>query len=313
MTVAPVYASYVPTYASREPYITVDEFLAAPTGTDVTQLVPGASPAANRDALKGVILRSSSECDVFCQQVLAATLDTQVAPPEGWRVIRRGGRTSLMVPVDYTPVVCVTGVSLGTDPSNVTALTDLTGVWPSRKIVSIPVASGGITNPPTGAVPGSGPSWPVGAWDRRWGTVSYVNGFFNATLTGAVVAGATAITPSDVLGLYPGLSFTIYDSLFASSETCQVAAGYTPGAATVPLSAPLSYAHAAGTSVSALPPAVRQAVISLTSALIKRRGGEAIMLQSIRDEPSRVEQGEPGMSSDEQHAYALLKPFRRVR
>ena len=249
---------------------------------------------------------------MFCQQVLAATLDTQVAHPQGWRVIRRNGRTTLEVPVDYTPVVCVTGISLGTDPSNVAALTDLTGVWPSRKIISIPVSSGGVTNPPTGAMPGSGPTWPVGAWDRYWGTVTYVNGFFNAILATPASAGDATITPSDTLGLYPGLSFQVFDALFATSETCQVAAGYIPGAATVPLAAPLQYPHAAGTSVSALPPAIRQAVISLTSALIKRRGGEAIMLQSIHDEPSRVEQGEPGMSSDEQHAYALLKPFRRA-
>ena len=312
MSVTPVYAAYVPTYANREPYLTVEEYLAAPTGTDISQILPGGSPAQNRDALKGVIQRASSEADVFAQQVLAATLDTQVAPPQGWRIIRRSGRTTLEIPVDYTPVVCVTGISLGTDPSNVAALTDLTGVWPSRKIVSVPVSGGAITTPPAGAVAGAGPTWPSAASGRYWGAVTYVNGFFNATLSLPVSAGDTTVTPSDTLGLFPGLSFQVFDSLFATSETCQVAAGYIPGAATVPLAAPLTYGHAAGTSVSALPPAIRQAVISLTSALIKRRGGEAIMLQSIHDEPSRVEQGEPGMSSDEQHAYALLRPFRRA-
>jgi hypothetical protein len=145
-----------------------------------------------------------------------------------------------------------------------------------------------------------------------WGTVSYVPGFANAALASAVTAGATSIIPTDVLGFCPGLPVTLYDSLFARSETCTVAAGYTPGAATVPLAAPLTYDHRAGTAVSALPPAIRQATMSLTSALIKRRGGESIVLQSFGQQPDRQTLGEPGMSADQQHAYDLLRPFRRA-
>ncbi len=312
MTVTPVWAPYVATYSAREPYIDADTVISAPTGTDLTQLIPGASPAANRDALNALIQRASSEADIYCQQVLAATVDTQVAPPEGWRVVRRNGRTALYIPVDYTPVVCVTGMSLGTDPTNVATVTDMTGTWVSRKVITVPVSSGMVTQFPAGAN-GGGPTWPSGAYDRRWGTLSYINGYFNSSLASAANAGDAVLSTNDCLGAYPGLQIQVYDSLFARSETVHVAAGYTPGTTPIPLTAPLQYAHAAGTGCSALPPAIRQAVISLTSALIKRRGGEAIMLQSIRDEPSRVEQGEPGMSSDEQHAYALLKPFRRVR
>ena len=312
MTVTPIWAPYVATYASREPYLTVDEFLAAPTGTDVTQLIPGASPASNRDALGALIGRASSEADIYCQQVLAATVDTQVSPPEGWRIMNRSGRSALYIPVDYTPIICVTGMTLGSDPTNVTAVTDMTGTWVSRKVVSVPVASGTVTQFPAGAN-GGGPTWPGGAYDRRWGTLSYINGFFNSALASTANAGDTTLSTSDVLGAYPGLQIQVYDSLYALSETVHVAATYTPGASPVPLAAPLQYPHAAGTACSALPAAVRQAVISLTSALVKRRGGEAIMLASITDEPARVEQGEPGMTSDEQHAYRLLQPFRRAR
>lgn len=310
MTVTPVYAGYVPTYASREPYISVDEFLAAPTGTDTTQLIPGANAQANRDALAGVIQRASSEADIICRQVLAATVDTQIAPPQGWRVQLRNGLQQLFVPVDYTPVVAVTGVSLGWDTTSVTPLTSLVGVWPGQKTIVIPVV--GITGVPAGASPGIYPTWPGGS-GRMWGTVTYINGYFNATLSAPVVAGATSLTPTDVLGLYPGLSFIIYDSLFAHSETVTVAANYNPGATTVPLANPLAWSHNAGTAVSALPPAFRQAVISLTAALIKRRGGESIVLASITEEPSRKTIGEGGMSADEAHARDLLKPFIRVR
>lgn len=310
MSVTPIYAGYVPTYASREPYITVEEFLAAPTGTDTTQLVPGANAQTNRDALAGVIQRASSEADIYCRQVLAATVDTQVAPPQGWRVQLRNGLQQVLVPVDYTPVVAVTGVSLGWDTVSVAPLTSLTGIWPGQKTIVIPVL--GITGVPAGASPGIYPTWPGGG-GRMWGTVTYINGFANATLSADVAAGATSITPSDVLGFYPGLSLTIYDSLFAHSETVQVASSYTPGSALVPLASALTWAHNAGTAVSALPPGFRQAVISLTAALIKRRGGESIVLASISEEPSRKTIGESGMSADEAHAYQLLQPFRRVR
>ena len=50
MPVTPVVAAYVPTYASTEPYITADEYLAAPTGTDTTQLLPGSGVGPNRAA-----------------------------------------------------------------------------------------------------------------------------------------------------------------------------------------------------------------------------------------------------------------------
>jgi hypothetical protein len=310
VSVTPIYPAYVPSYATRESYITVDEFLAAPTGTDTTQLLPGQNAAANRDALAGVIQRASSEADVFCQQVLAATQDVQMAPPQGWRIQLRSGLQTIWVPVDNTPVIAVTGATVGWDPTSVTALTDLTGVWIGRKVITVPVT--GITGVPPGATPGVYPSWPGGG-GRIWGYVNYINGFFNATLSADVAAGATSVTPSDVLGLYPGLQFVIYDSLFAHSETVTVASNYTPGDAAVPLVSALAWPHNSGTAVSALPPAVRQAVISLTASLIKRRGGESLVLASITEEPSRKTIGESGMSADERHAYDLLTPFKRVR
>jgi hypothetical protein len=105
----------------------------------------------------------------------------------------------------------------------------------------------------------------------------------------------------------------IYDTTSGHSETVTVASTYVPGAAVVTLAAALQFAHVAGTAVSALPPAVRQAVVSLTSALIKRRGGESIVLSAIQEEPSRKTIGEPGMTADEEHAYRILAPFRRTR
>ena len=295
MSVTPQWAPYVPTYASSEPYITVEEFLAAPTGTDLTQLVPGGDPQTNRDALWGVIQRASSEADLVTRQVLAATIDVQTSPPDGWRAQLRGSRVVLEVATAFTPIVNVQSVTIAddTNPTQVTPLPDLSGIRLGRKIVTIPV------NARMGT--------------RFWGEVTYTNGWFNSALNMDADAGDAVITPADVLGLYSGLQFQVYDTMFSLSEVCQVAASYVPGSPVVPLTAPLRASHAAGTACSSLPAAVRQAVISLTSSLIKRRGGEAIMLSSMNDQPMRVEQGEPGMTADEQLARRLLQPFMRVR
>jgi hypothetical protein len=190
----------------------------------------------------------------------------------------------------------------------VTAVTDLTGVWPGQKVITIPIS--GLTTTPVGTV--AYPTAGAGS-GRVWGAVEYVNGYANATLSVAAAAGATSITPTDVLAVYPGLQLAIYDTTSGHSETVTVASTYVPGAAVVTLAAALQFAHVAGTAVSALPPAVRQAVVSLTSALIKRRGGESIVLSAIQEEPSRKTIGEPGMTADEEHAYRILAPFRRTR
>ena len=310
MAATPVYAAYVPQYAGENSYVTVDEFLASPSGADATQLIPGADVATNRDALAGVILRASATADNFVQQVLGASIDTQTAPPKGWQVRPWASGRAIQVAVDNTPVVAVTGVRLGYDPANIQELTSLAGVWPARKVITIPVA--GLSSVPAGAAPGSGPFWP-GRGNVVWGAVDYMNGFFNSTLTTAVASGDATFTPASTLGLYPGLSFMTYDSTFARSEPVTVAASYVPGATPVPTLTPFTYPHKVGVSVSALPPSLRQAVIFLTAALIKARGSDAMILASINDHPGATAGGEAGISDDEARAYALLESFKRVR
>jgi len=133
MTIIPVVAPYVPNYASRTSYISVQDYLKAPTGTDTTQLLPGGTPAENRLAIAGVIERASNAADVYCQKILAATVDTQSGR---YRMYRDG---TIRVPVDYTPVIMVTGVSVAWEPQSMTASTDLSAVWIQEKVIQVPV------------------------------------------------------------------------------------------------------------------------------------------------------------------------------
>lgn len=295
----PVVAPYVATYANRVPYITVDEFLNAPTGVDSSQVKPGASPADNRAVLAQLILRASSEADLIARQVLAASVDTQAGR---YRVTADG---TIKVPVDNTPLVAVTDVKVGTSAGNLTALTDLSGCWLSRKAVEVPIVSASFspfTTSPS-AFSGSG---------KVFAQVTYVNGFANTTLGSPAIVGATSITPDDVTGIFPGQQLTIYDFTPANWETVTVSPSYVYGAATVPLTAPLAAAHNAGTAVSAFPGAIKQAVIHLVTFLIKSRGAEAVAVDSFGAEPGHTVSAEAGGIEEYDWAVDLLEPFRRV-
>jgi hypothetical protein len=299
---APAVAPYVPTYATKIPYLTRGEYLVEPTGVDVSQLVPGGSEFDNGAALDMQIASASSYADALCFQVLAATLDVQVGE------YRIHGDGTIRVPVDYTPLVEVTNVNLGSNAAGMAALTDLSGLWIQRKTVRIPTAGRALS-----ASPGSFMSQAAGAASGYLlAQVSYVNGYANTTIAGDVAAAAQSLVVDSALGIFPGLTLTIYDG--AATETVTVAASYVQGSTTVPLLAPLLKAHVDGTAVSALPRAIKQAVICLVSHLIKTRGAESVAFSTVSGGPASIEKDSPpGRSAEYKSAVDLLKPFRRAQ
>lgn len=296
----PAVAPYVPYYASRSPYLTRAEFMAAPTGVDLTQLIPGGTPEANGAALDTVLASASNYADVLCRQVLAATVDMQAGE---YRVFPDG---TIRVPIANTPILEVTGVSVGWQAGALTAMTDLSGLWISRKVVRIPVW-GVASLPGTTGVPAT-PS----SRGRVFAEVTYVNGYANTTLAADVLAGASSIVVASALGVFAGMPLTIYDDAAATTESATVDASYVLGSTTVPLTAPLTSAHNTGVAVSALPRAVKQAVVCLAAHVIKTRGAEAIALQTMSGGPAQLQQSSPGYSEEYQQAVDLLRPFARV-
>ena len=147
---APVTAPYAPSYATYTPYITPAEYLAEPTGVDVSSLIPGASPAAQNAVLTRVIGRASSWADQYCRKVLAATLDVQSGE---YRVFSDG---TIRVPVDNTPLIQVTNVNAGYVAGQLTTLTDLSTCRLGKKVVRIPttqVLASSLLTPWAAAVP----------------------------------------------------------------------------------------------------------------------------------------------------------------
>ncbi|MEI6591298.1 MAG: hypothetical protein WCO24_04765, partial [Actinomycetes bacterium] len=72
------------------------------------------------------------------------------------------------------------------------------------------------------------------------------------------------------------------------------------------------YGHSVGVSVSALPAAVKQAAILMTSAFLKIRGDASLVL-SVTTRPGESIPGSQMLGTDRAVAEDLLKPFRRIR
>ena len=141
--------------------------------------------------------------------------------------------------------------------------------------------------------------------------MTYVNGYANTLLSASVAASVSTLPVTDLAGFTPSHQFVIYDG--ASTEVLTVASSFvaTSGAGNLPLTAATAYTHAKGISVSALPPAVKQAAIYITAAILKARGNASLVMTSLN--PSQVQMANPSAANDLEAAWDLLKPFRRIR
>lgn len=302
---APVTAPYAPSYATYTPYITPAEYLAEPTGVDVSQLIPGVSSAAAQTAvLTRVIGRASSWADQYCRKILAATSDVQSGE---YRVFRDG---TIRVPVDNTPLIQVTNVNIGLVAGQLAPLADLSKCRLDKKVVRIPTAAAASTMPP---LPDAAAAY--ARYGSFFADVTYVNGYAHALTAASSAAGAMVIQVIGTgLGIVPGLPLTIYDGAAngANTEQVTVAPTYQFGSPFVPLTGPTLNAHGAGCSVSALPGFVREAVICMTSALIKTRGSDAYVMPGGPRQQMKVAEMMPGADEDIDLAMELLEPLRRV-
>lgn len=285
--ISPTYSSY----SSHAPYITPAEYMASPTGVNVSQLVPRGTEAQNDDALATMIARASAYADAFCKQVLSATKEVTAGR---YRVQRSG---LMRIPVTYSPIVAVESVAIGYSPSAMVPLTDMSNVWVDRKVVTFPIGS-------TPILPVFGATAPDG---KAYVIVDYVNGFANTLLSAPVAAGATSITVDSIVGIYAGLELTIYDPGATETRVVSAVSGNT-----VTFNSPVLFSHETGNNVSALPDSIKQAVVLLTSALIKTRGSEAIVMNSMRAIPNQTTSSEAAGYHEITLAKELLAPYVRV-
>jgi hypothetical protein len=283
------------------PYLTLDEFKNAPTALDYGNLVQGGSSAAQDAELTNAITRASSWIDQYCNQILGATVDTEQQRSR----LRPDG--SVIFHPKYSPIVALISLNIGSDMQNVTTVPDPSIAWIEESQVIFPYANANLTWSSAGPI-----AFGAAASSRSpvFLNYTYVNGYANTTIATAASASATSLIVKNGTGIVAGQTLTIYDGV--STEQVTVASTYTFGSNTVPLTSGLLYAHSVGVSVSALPAAVKQAAILMTSAFLKIRGDASLVL-SVTTRPGESIPGSQMLGTDRAVAEELLKPFRRIR
>ena len=281
------------------PYITIAEFKQAPTAIDVDDLVGGGTSAINDQELANVIARASSWIDSHCGQVIASTEDTEALRSS---VDRRG---FLKVHPRYAPITQVVALSYGPLPS-LLASVDVSTVWIEPESVVLPIA--GFSSAFMGPIQFSGN---YSTSQEQFVSLTYVNGYPNTVLSASVSASVTSLPLKDLTGFSPGQRFQLYDG--SASEIVRVSSTHVPSdtAGNLPLQTATLYAHGNGINASALPPAIKQAAIYITSAILKARGNAALVMQSLS--PQSFQTTNPSALSDFDAAVDILKPYRRIR
>ena len=283
-------------------YITVQEYLNAPTAVDINNLVVGGNASAQTAELEQVILRASSFLDEYLNQNLNAEESTENQrvrfTPEGYIALHPNNN----------PVLSLSSFQYGTSPNNLQTLPDCSTAWFEDQQIIIPLSQLAATYSSQGPLSfGGGGSTRNQVFVRY----TYISGYANSLIETAV-AGQSSLTVQDPTGILSNGDLRIADG--ANSETVTVASTYTYGSTTVPLTSALRYSHANTATIGNLPQAIKQACILVTTAFIKVRGDSSMTMQMTVN-PSRNTSTtmQNLVGNDIQLALKMVDLYRRIR
>lgn len=291
------------THQFSTPYLTLKEYKNAPTAIDIDNLVFNSSdPDVQDSELANVIARASSWIDTYCNQILGATQETE---SQRSRISSDG---YIKWHPRYNPVIALTDLWYGNPSTNLYHASDVSSAWIEDQQILYPYASMSTLLTSQGPLQFGFPST---SGTQVYLKYTYINGYANTTIVTAVAA-ATSLIVASGLGITVGQQLKIYDGMY--SENVTVADTYVFGSTTVPLETPLIYSHESGTSISALPPAIKEACILATTAMLKIRGDSSLTM-SVGTLPSNyaADNIQQNIGSDMGMAMDLLKPYRRIR
>lgn len=297
-----VIAPYSPSYTNRVNYLTVAEFQAAPTGLDLSDLIPQGIQLNQSTAISELIGRASAIMDNYCfgtSGTLCATLNTDNT---GATVTSSG---KLFVHPKYWPVLAVTSASVGANPGSLSNVVLTSGnCWIEEQSFTLIAGWNSMTS--------QGPLAFGGTYGQEaYCVYSYVNGWPNTLLSASVPAGSSSASVTALTGIYPGTNLNIYDAPY--DEAVVVSPTYVAGTNPVTFAAPLQYPHGAGISVSALPQSIKYACVLITAALVRERGGGSnIVLSEVGEGTSETTAKLFNRDGDLAWAAELLDPFRQV-
>jgi hypothetical protein len=284
-------------------YLTNNEYRNAPTAIDIDNLVFNSSdPDVQESELANVISRASSWVDTYCNQVLGATTETET---QRSRIAPDG---TIKFHPRYNPVIALTDFWYGNPSTQLYQAQDCSVAWIENQQIIFPYANMGALYTTAGPLQFG---FPQTSGMLVYLKYTYVNGYANTTIVTAT-AGQSTLTVKNGTGITAGQDLKIYDGMY--SEYVTVASNYVFGTNTVPLTQALLYTHSAGVSISALPPAIKEATILATTAMLKVRGDSSLTM-SVGTMPnsSGTPNLEQNIGNDMAMAMDLLKPYRRIR
>lgn len=283
----------------EKPYLTVAEYKNAPTSIDYNNLVVGGNQTAQDSELANVILRASSFMNEYLNQSLVAQQYTET------QRVRVNGQGYLPVHPNNDPIISLSSFQYGTDPNNLQTLPNPSLVWFEDQQLIIPLSQINTTYTSQGplAFGGYAPRQPL------FCKYTYIAGFVNTTIASAT-AGASTLTVTDATGIVAGQQLRIYD--LGKNEQVTVDASYTYGSLTVPLTAPLTHTHAAGTAIGNLPNALKESCILITTAFIKIRG-DASMTMAMTTAPTTNIGNANRYAGEIALALDMVNKYRRIR
>lgn len=284
---------------SERPYLSVAEYKNAPTSIDYDNLVVGGNAAAQDAELDRVILRASSFMDEYLNQNLVANRQTETQrtrfTPQGYIALHP----------NQNPVIALESFYYGPTPNLLSDLTDCSLAWFEGQQLIIPVSSMALNYSSQGPLAFGGGS----PTQQIFTKYTYVAGYVNNPIVSAT-AGATSLVVGRSEGIIAGQMLRIIDG--ANSETVYVSSSYTYGNTTITLAAPLVYTHAAGSVISNLPNAIKQACILITTAFIKVRGDNSLTM-NITTQPQQSLPGAARYGGEIRLALDMVDKYRRIR
>ena len=272
-------------------YLTPAEFRATSTGQETNNLLVGDQAAQDAELARRILAAGSWFDNEHNQQSLIASPRVELHRA----VYDRDGCLSIHPRAGWLNQL--TAVSVGTDMTDLAALSSIAGAFPDAQNWIIP---------PSGIWASSAP---VQLGSMRRGKLlvklTFVAGWPNTLLTSSPTVGATSITVTDGTGFLPAVGapvaddFTvrIIDGEFTETITVTAVAG------NVLTCSALVNAHSPGAVVSALPADVKLAVGWATSAFLRDRTSDAMVMTSSL---------QPGQQPPSSQRWRLLQDAQRV-
>ena len=280
----------------------------------------GVTPAQRLAEQSNLCARATAQADAYVNQVLRATVDTEVYRGPDYQATIQNGSGNGRIILSRWPILEVVSVQVAPN-----------SVFP-RQWTTIP---GGHYEPEYAVIGLYGSVAPSAAGDggqaiqiepgwMNWGLgrngwiflVKYINGWPHAGITAAATAGTSQLQVDDCTGWaitsafsgVTGATGNVYDATF--QEVVQVtSATATAGPGTLTLAAPLIYDHNPGVFVSTLPQSAIWAVILFASAMALTRGATSTTVHSVPGNASAAGKGPEDLIGE---AELLLHPYRRT-